>query len=64
MAQNSVFVNGLVEYLDNAAPRRIAFHRHRCPGGPPEWAAGKAVKNRRDPVTVIGDETHESHWSG
>src|SRR5882672_1586272 len=30
----------------------------RAPTGGP----GKAVRIRRDPVTVIGDETRESHW--
>jgi hypothetical protein len=25
------------------------------------WGAGKAVRSRRDPVTVIGDETRTSH---
>src|SRR3989304_1355861 len=43
---------------------RLTFRRQRCPGGPPEWATGKAVRNRRDPVTVIGDETHDGPWSG
>src|SRR5690242_4248431 len=33
------------------------FARGRPDGGP-----GKAVRIRRDPVTVIGDETRESHW--
>src|SRR3989475_10087661 len=28
----------------------------------PTRAPGKAVRIRRDPVTVIGDETRESHW--
>src|SRR2546423_9045445 len=30
--------------------------------GAPTRAPGKAVRIRRDPVTVIGDETRESHW--
>ena len=28
----------------------------------PKGAIGKAVRIRRDPVTVFGDETRESHW--
>jgi hypothetical protein len=27
----------------------------------PTWVPGKAVRIRRDPVTVIGDETREGH---
>src|SRR5262245_41514260 len=28
----------------------------------PTKGPGKAVRNRRDPVTVIGDETRTGHW--
>src|SRR6266513_2150979 len=38
-------------------------YRHRvarAPGAPS--GPGKAVESRRDPVTVIGDETRERHW--
>src|SRR5438876_9897393 len=45
-----------------ATPCRLWYRsgvvRARAPG----WAPGKAVRIRRDPVTVIGDETRESHW--
>jgi len=36
---------------------RLRFNVRDAHEGP-----GKAVRNRRDPVTVIGDETRKCHW--
>ena len=51
------------------APARVAVRRTVCEpphavsrSGAPVGAPGKAVRIRRDPVTVIGDETRERHW--
>src|SRR5262245_55870218 len=43
--------------LRRRRPSHIVASRPGAHEGP-----GKAVRNRRDPVTVIGDETRRSHW--
>src|SRR6267378_1037789 len=50
--------------LDRALRRRpvICYRSGVVRARAPTRAPGKAVRIRRDPVTVIGDETRESHW--
>src|SRR5438105_6694993 len=45
-----------------AAPTGPCYRSGVVRARAPTRAPGKAVRIRRDPVTVIGDETRESHW--
>src|SRR5213080_5438471 len=45
-----------------ATPCRLWYRSGVVRARAPTRAPGKAVRIRRDPVTVIGDETRESHW--
>src|SRR2546427_2774303 len=45
-----------------AGPRAFCYRLRVVGAQGARKSPGKAVRNRRDPVTVIGDETRESHW--
>src|SRR5437762_9457276 len=45
-----------------AAPAGPCYRSGVVRARAPTRAPGKAVRIRPDPVTVIGDETRESHW--